>query len=161
MMQSESKILPLPEALRLVAGWRLTAERVVFTNGCFDLIHPGHLRYLLEARALGHRLVVGLNSDASVRRLKGEGRPIMDEQARALLLACLLMVDLVVIFDEDTPLSLIRAIRPDLLVKGGDYRPGEIVGADEVLAWGGSVRVLSLIDGYSTTAIEARIRQHS
>jgi len=160
MMQPESKILPLPEALRLVAGWRLTSERVVFTNGCFDLIHPGHLRYLLEARALGHRLVVGLNSDASVRRLKGEGRPIMDEQARALLLACLLMVDLVIIFDEETPIELIRALRPDLLVKGGDYRPDEIVGADEVLAWGGVVRVLSLIDGYSTTAIEARIRQH-
>jgi rfaE bifunctional protein nucleotidyltransferase chain/domain len=160
MMQPESKILPLTEALRLVAGWRLTSERVVFTNGCFDLIHPGHLRYLLEARALGHRLVVGLNSDASVRRLKGEGRPIMDEQARALLLACLLMVDLVIIFDEETPIELIRALRPDLLVKGGDYRPDEIVGAEEVLAWGGAVRVLSLIDGYSTTAIEARIRQH-
>ena len=88
MMHPESKILPLTEALRLVAGWRLAGQRVVFTNGCFDLIHPGHLRYLLEARALGHRLVVGLNSDASVRGLKGEGRPIMDEQARALLLAC-------------------------------------------------------------------------
>lgn len=160
MMHPESKILPLPEALRLVAGWRLASQRVVFTNGCFDLIHPGHIRYLLEARALGQRLVVGLNSDASVRGLKGESRPIMDEQARALLLACLLMVDLVVIFDEETPIELIRALRPDLLVKGGDYRPEEIVGAEEVLAWGGAVRVLSLIDGYSTTAIEARIRQH-
>lgn len=159
MMHPDSKILPLPEALRLVNGWRLTDQRIVFTNGCFDLLHPGHLRYLLEARALGHRLVVGLNSDASVRGLKGAGRPIMDEQARALLLACLLMVDLVVIFDEETPLSLIRAIQPDWLVKGGDYRPEEIVGADEVLAWGGAVKVLSLIDGYSTTAIEARIRQ--
>ena len=158
-MHPDSKILPLPEALRLVNGWRLTDQRIVFTNGCFDLLHPGHLRYLLEARALGHRLVVGLNSDASVRGLKGAGRPIMDEQARALLLACLLMVDLVVIFDEETPLSLIRAIQPDWLVKGGDYRPEEIVGADEVLAWGGAVKVLSLIDGYSTTAIEARIRQ--
>lgn len=159
-MHPESKIQPLPEALRLVAGWRLTGQRVVFTNGCFDLIHPGHIRYLLEARALGQRLVVGLNSDASVRGLKGESRPIMDEQARALLLACLLMVDLVVIFDEETPIELIRALRPDLLVKGGDYRPEEIVGAEEVLAWGGAVRVLSLIDGYSTTTIEARIRQH-
>lgn len=158
-MHPDSKILLLPEALRLVNGWRLTDQRIVFTNGCFDLLHPGHLRYLLEARALGHRLVVGLNSDASVRGLKGAGRPIMDEQARALLLACLLMVDLVVIFDEETPLSLIRAIQPDWLVKGGDYRPEEIVGADEVLAWGGAVKVLSLIDGYSTTAIEARIRQ--
>lgn len=158
-MHPDSKILLLPEALRLVNGWRLTDQRIVFTNGCFDLLHPGHLRYLLEARALGHRLVVGLNSDASVRGLKGAGRPIMNEQARALLLACLLMVDLVVIFDEETPLSLIRAIQPDWLVKGGDYRPEEIVGADEVLAWGGAVKVLSLIDGYSTTAIEARIRQ--
>lgn len=157
-MKPATKIQSLDEALYLVSGWRLTSQKVVFTNGCFDLVHPGHLQYLTEARALGNRLVVGLNSDASVQRLKGTHRPIMDEAARAILLASLLMVDLVVIFDEDTPLNLIETLRPDVLVKGGDYTPNQIVGAAEVLSWGGAVEVLPFLPGYSTSAIEARIR---
>jgi D-beta-D-heptose 7-phosphate kinase/D-beta-D-heptose 1-phosphate adenosyltransferase len=157
-MNLNAKIQSWEEAARTVAGWRLSGKRVVFTNGCFDLMHPGHLTYLAQARALGGYLVVGLNTDASVSRLKGPHRPIMDEGARALLLASLAMVDLVVLFDQETPLELITTLRPDVLVKGGDYTPDQIVGAPEVLAWGGSVEVLPLVEGYSTTAIEARIK---
>lgn len=155
----ESKIQALPQAKAIVAGWRLTGDAIVFTNGCFDLMHPGHLRYLAAARALGKRLVVGLNSDASVTRLKGPDRPIMDEQARALLLASLLFVDLVVLFDEDTPLALITELQPDVLAKGGDYAIADIVGAPEVQQRGGQVVVLPFVEGYSTSSIEARIRK--
>lgn len=158
-MNPAAKIQSWEEAARTVAGWRLSGRRVVFTNGCFDLMHPGHLTYLGQARALGGYLVVGLNTDTSVSRLKGPHRPIMDEQARALLLASLIMVDLVVLFDQETPLELIKALRPDVLAKGGDYAAHQIVGAQEVLSWGGAVEVLSLVEGYSTTAIEARIKQ--
>lgn len=153
------KIQALPQAAATVAGWRLLGDGLVFTNGCFDLMHPGHLTYLAAARALGRRLIVGLNSDASVTRLKGPTRPIMDEHARALLLASLLFVDLVVVFDEDTPLTLITTLQPDTLVKGGDYDVANIVGAPEVQQRGGQVVVLPFVEGYSTSSIEGRIRR--
>ncbi len=153
-----SKILPSEQALRLVNTWRATHARIVFTNGVFDLVHPGHLHYLSEARALGTHLIVGLNADVSVRRLKGTTRPVMDQEARALLLASLLMVDLVVLFEADTPIDLITLLKPDILVKGGDYRPETIVGAPEVRSWGGDVRVLSFLEGYSSSMIIEKIR---
>jgi rfaE bifunctional protein nucleotidyltransferase chain/domain len=146
------------ESLRdQIRQWQLQGERVVFTNGCFDLLHYGHLHYLADARDLGHRLVVALNSGASVRRLKGPTRPINDETTRAHLMAGLEVVDAVVFFDEDTPYELIQALQPDVLVKGGDWQPEQIVGADLVLARGGDVRSLPFVDGYSTTKIEQKI----
>ena len=143
------------------AGERFTDEfrekhRIVFTNGCFDLLHRGHVYYLSKAREMGDLLVVGLNSDNSVSRLKGKGRPVNNQESRAEVLAALGMVDHVIIFEEDTPLELIRMVRPDLLVKGGDYRVEEIVGYDEVTSRGGSVHVIPLLEGYSTTAIIER-----
>ncbi len=129
-----------------------------FTNGCFDLLHPGHVQYLSEARALGDLLVVGLNSDASVARLKGPGRPLQDEAARAAILLGLRSVDAVVRFDEDTPLELIRALRPEVLVKGGDYTPETVVGRALVEAHGGRLVLLPFLPGHSTSAIERRIK---
>lgn len=147
------------EALRdTVARWRAGGDRVVFTNGCFDILHYGHLHYLAEARDLGQRLVVGLNSGDSVRRLKGPSRPINDEATRAHLLAALEVVDAVAFFDTDTPMELIQTILPDVLVKGGDWRPEQIVGSDVVLANGGQVLSLPFVEGYSTTNIERKIR---
>ncbi|WP_405285163.1 D-glycero-beta-D-manno-heptose 1-phosphate adenylyltransferase [Gaopeijia maritima] len=143
---------------RLVAQLgRPREERLVFTNGCFDLIHPGHVAYLEAARALGDRLVVGVNTDASVRRLKGPSRPMVDEEARLRVLAGLASVDAVTLFDEDTPAELIAALRPDVLVKGGDYTPERIVGRDLVEADGGEVAVIPFLPGYSTTALVRRI----
>ena len=151
------KIQP-PDALRqTLAAWRAAGQKIVFTNGCFDLLHFGHLHYLADARDLGDRLVVGLNSAASVRRLKGPTRPINDEHTRTHALAALQFVDAVVIFEDDTPLELIRAVMPDVLVKGGDWQPAQIVGADLVLANGGQVRSLPFVDGYSTTSLEQKI----
>ncbi len=140
-----------------VTSWQAAGERVVFTNGVFDLLHPGHVTYLEEARALGDRLIVGLNADASVKRLKGASRPLQTEEDRAVVLAGLKAVDGVVVFAEDTPLALITALRPDVLVKGGDYTLRTIVGAAEVLAWGGEVRVLGFVPGKSTTGLIARM----
>ena len=133
--------------------------RLVFTNGCFDLLHPGHVLYLHEARALGDALVVGLNTDASVRRLKGPGRPLVEEDARAIVLAGLGCVDAVTLFDEDTPRELVAALLPDVLVKGGDYAPDAVVGREEVEAAGGEVRILPFVAGHSTTEIVRRIRE--
>lgn len=133
--------------------------KVVFTNGVFDLLHPGHIDLLTAARAAGDALVVGVNSDASVRRLgKGPERPIQSESSRAYVLAALAAVDRVVIFDEDTPLELVLALRPDVLVKGGDYVEGTIVGATEVRAWGGDVTVIPLLQGFSTSSLVDRVR---
>jgi D-beta-D-heptose 7-phosphate kinase/D-beta-D-heptose 1-phosphate adenosyltransferase len=132
--------------------------RVVFTNGVFDLLHPGHVDVLLGARRAGDHLVVGLNSDASVRRLKGPERPVRSEAERAYVLAALEMVDCVVLFEEDTPLELIRELRPDVLVKGGDYHEGTIVGASDVRSWGGDVQVVPLTPGQSTTNIIRTLR---
>lgn len=142
-----------------LAGWRQAKLRVGFTNGCFDLIHPGHVRVLAEARAECDRLVVGVNSDASVRRLKGPGRPVQNEVARAEVLAALESVDLVAIFDEDTPLRLIEQVRPTVLVKGGDYDRSTVVGADLVEAMGGRVHIVGLLAGQSSSRLIARSRE--
>lgn len=156
-LQLQQKIKSSAAIRDIVAQWRASGERIVFTNGCFDILHYGHLHYLAEARDLGDRLVIGLNSGDSVRRLKGPSRPINDEATRAHLLAALEVVDAVVFFNEDTPLELIKAVQPDVLVKGGDWKPEQIVGSDLVLARGGTVRSLPFIDGYSTTNIEQKI----
>ena len=150
------KILSRPDALR----WRAAqAGRVVFTNGVFDLLHPGHVDVLLGARRRGDVLVVGLNSDDSVRRLKGPTRPVRSQDDRAYVLAALEPVDVVTIFDEDTPLELVRALQPDVIVKGGDYSVEDVVGARDVLARGGSVVIIPLTPGHSTTATIDQVRE--
>lgn len=149
------KLLSVEEAVRRFG--RPRTERVVFTNGCFDILHRGHVEYIHTARGLGDRLVVGLNGDASVSRLKGPTRPVNPFDDRALVLAGLEAVDAVVRFDEDTPLRLIEALLPDVLVKGGDYRPDEIVGATEVREAGGEVVVVPLVEGRSTSGIIERM----
>ena len=151
------KSRPLPRALEQVERWRLRGLKIGFTNGCFDLLHPGHVALLAQARAACDRLVVGLNSDASVARLKGASRPVQPETARAAVLASLSSVDLVVVFPEDTPMALIEAIRPDVLVKGADYRVEEVVGADFVQSYGGTVVLADLVAGHSTTATIKKI----
>lgn len=148
----ESKI-KTPATLKRLLSVQKNKNRVVFTNGCFDLVHKGHVRYLQKARSLGDILVVALNSDESVRRLKGPTRPINALPDRMEVLAALECVDYVTWFDEDTPLKLIILLHPAYLVKGGDWKPSEIVGSDEVLAWGGKVRSLPFVDGYSTTRL--------
>lgn len=142
---------------RRLWAWRLKGRRIVFTNGCFDLLHIGHITYLSEAAALGDRLVVGLNSDDAVRRLKGAGRPVIPESARAFSLASLFFVDAVCIFKENTPYELIRQVQPDVLVKGADYTAGQIVGSDIVLSGGGAVKTIPYLQEYSTTSIVGRI----
>jgi D-beta-D-heptose 7-phosphate kinase/D-beta-D-heptose 1-phosphate adenosyltransferase len=150
-----SKVMTRADAV----AWRTGAPgRVVFTNGVFDLLHPGHIDVLLGARRAGDLLVVGVNSDDSVRRLKGPARPVRTEAERTYVLAALAMVDVVVVFSQDTPLDLILAMRPDVLVKGGDYAEATIVGAREVRAWGGQVAIIPLTPGHSTTAIIQRLR---
>lgn len=153
-----SKVRDLPDAQR----WRAAQEgRVVFTNGVFDLLHPGHVDILVGARRCGDALVVGLNSDTSVKRLKGPERPVRSEAERAYVLAALEAVDCVVVFDADTPIDLVEALRPDVLVKGGDYTEATIVGASEVRGWGGDVRVIPLTPGQSTTNIIQTLRGHT
>lgn len=143
-------------------AWRASQQgRVVFTNGVFDLLHPGHVDVLLGARRFGDALIVGVNSDASVKRLKGPDRPIRDEAERAYVLAAFEMVDCVVIFREDTPIELVKGLRPDVLVKGGDYSEATIVGAPEVRGWGGDVRVIPITPGHSTTNLVNRLRAQS
>lgn len=144
-----------------ISNWKNEGKRIVFTNGCFDILHFGHLHYLAAARDLGDKLVVGMNSADSVRRLKGPHRPINDEATRLYALAALEFVDAVVIFDTDTPLDLIKKVQPDVLVKGGDWQAHQIVGAAEVLAFGGSVQSLPFVTGYSTTSIEQKIKQQN
>ncbi len=136
-----------------VAMWRFQNKRIVFTNGCFDILHRGHIEYLSKARDLGDVLIIGVNTDASVRRLKGDKRPVQDETSRALVLASLRFVEGVVLFDEDTPYNLIDLVKPDVLVKGGDYSEDTIVGADIVKAHGGEVVTVPLTEGYSTTRL--------
>lgn len=153
------KVQDWSTAAQTVRKWQNNGLEIVFTNGCFDLVHFGHLAYLAEAAAQGQKLVLGLNSDASVARLKGAHRPIKDQKNRSYLLASLEMVDLVVLFEEDTPLELIQTIQPDVLVKGGDWSIEEIVGSELVLAKGGSVKSLTFVKGYSTTNLEQKIQK--
>lgn len=136
----------------------LENKRIVFTNGCFDILHPGHTDYLSKAKILGDILVLGLNSDASIQRLKGTSRPIQNLEARALVLSALASVDFIISFEEDTPLQLIQAIQPDVLVKGGDYTEENIVGAEEVKSKGGTVSIIPFLEGYSTSAIVHKIK---
>ena len=155
---SEDKIMTLAEAAQTAERWRKQGLKVGVTNGVFDLLHPGHLSSIRQARAACDRLIIGINSDTSVKRLKGEGRPVQGESARASVLASLADVDGVVIFSDDTPLNLIREIRAAVLVKGGDYKAEEVVGGDLVKGWGGEIVLAKLIDGQSTTATIARLK---
>ncbi|MEM6830485.1 MAG: D-glycero-beta-D-manno-heptose 1-phosphate adenylyltransferase [Bacteroidota bacterium] len=159
MTPSQHKILDKENAFEKVAQWKNQGLEVVFTNGCFDILHLGHVDYLEKARGLGDKLVLGLNADDSVRRLKGESRPINHEQARARILASLQFIDLVVFFGEDTPLELISYLKPDILVKGKDYDVSNIVGADIVIEHGGKVETIELVDGFSTTNIIEKIKE--
>lgn len=155
-----TKIYSLPEMLMQVKRWRLQNKKIVFTNGVFDILHEGHIASLSEAASYGDVLVAAVNADASVKRLKGNNRPVNGQNARALLLASLLMTDAVIIFEEDTPQQLIAALQPDVLVKGGDYTIEEIAGATEVIAAGGQVKIAKIIDGVSTTAIIQKMKNH-
>ncbi len=149
----KNKILAGDDLQRQLNYWRFKAKKIVFTNGCFDIVHRGHVEYLAQASDLGDVLIVGLNSDASIRRLKGEGRPVNDEIARAEVLASMSAVGAVVLFDENTPKELIELVQPDVLVKGADYKPEDIVGYDTVTKKGGEVVTITFVDGYSTTNI--------
>ena len=154
----QTKIFKLPELVRRLEQIRFLGKTVAFTNGIFDIIHQGHIFSLSQAAKEGDFLVIGLNSDSSTRRLKGNSRPINDEQSRATVLAALLMVDAVVIFEEDTPLELIKALMPDVIVKGGDYTVDQIAGAKEVIANGGRVVINEIKEGFSTTSIIQKIQ---
>lgn len=153
------RICRAEEASQICHQWQTEGKSVVFTNGCFDILHRGHLEYLIQAAELGDKLVIGLNSDHSIKRLKGPERPVNALPDRALALAVLQFVSLVVPFEDDTPLGLIEHLKPNILVKGGDYTIDTIVGAKETLQRGGTVKVLPFVDGYSTTAIIERLRK--
>ncbi len=155
------KVLTTAQLQPMLELWRFFGKKVVFTNGCFDLLHLGHLDYLSKAADLGDIFIIGVNTDASVSRLKGPMRPVNDQQSRAMLLAAFGFVDAVVLFDEPTPKALIDFIQPDVLVKGNDYKAEDIVGYDTVMAKGGRVATIPLVEGYSTTAIINRIIQGS
>jgi rfaE bifunctional protein nucleotidyltransferase chain/domain len=144
-------------AANITANWKAEGKKIIFTNGCFDLLHIGHIITLHEAKSFGDKLIIGLNDDASITRLKGTHRPLKDQRQRSYILAALEMVDLVVIFSEDTPLKLITAIVPDILVKGGDWPLNQIVGSEFVIKHGGEVKQIPYIKGYSTTSIEDKI----
>jgi rfaE bifunctional protein nucleotidyltransferase chain/domain len=154
-----SKIYSLPDLEKAIRMWRLLNKKIVFTNGVFDILHEGHIASLSQAASFGNILIVGLNSDDSVKRLKGPSRPVNNENARALLLASLLMTDAVILFKEDTPLNLINVIMPDILVKGGDYTIEQIAGAKEVIANGGEVILADIVEGISTTAIIEKLKK--
>ena len=157
----QSKIFENAQVLDpLLAQWKQAGNGIVFTNGCFDLVHRGHIDSLAQAAGLGDRLIVGLNSDVSVKLLKGQNRPLIDQYSRAVLLASLLMVDAVVLFDEETPYGLIRSIQPDVLVKGSEYQVEEIAGYDIVLASGGRVERIDLTKGFSTTDLIQKIKDN-
>lgn len=153
------KIKTVAEAKQLIAAWKVIGKTVAFTNGCFDILHPGHLYSLAETAKEADYLIVGLNSDASVKRLKGAERPINNVNDRAIILANLILVDMVVIFEEDTPLELISTLLPDVLVKGGDYNIDTIVGAKEVIAHGGKVIINPIVEGFSTTQTIEKIKK--
>jgi D-glycero-beta-D-manno-heptose 1-phosphate adenylyltransferase len=161
MEKATAKIRSRQAAVAKVAEWKAKGEKIVFTNGCFDIIHLGHVDYLERARDMGSKLVVGLNTDSSVGRFKGPGRPVQSEESRARVLASFQFVDLVVPFNEDTPLDLISALQPDVLVKGSDYLAENIVGADVVKKGGGKVVTIDFVNGYSTTGVIEKIRKET
>ncbi|MBD1394923.1 D-glycero-beta-D-manno-heptose 1-phosphate adenylyltransferase [Mucilaginibacter glaciei] len=153
-----SKITDLPTLLAKVSDWKNEGKKIVFTNGVFDLLHLGHITYMANAAELGDKLIIGLNADSSVKRLKGPNRPVNDQANRAALLAAMFFIDAVVVFEEDTPLNLITAVLPDVLVKGADYTVENIAGAKEVLANGGEVKTITLVEGHSSTNIINKIK---
>jgi D-beta-D-heptose 7-phosphate kinase/D-beta-D-heptose 1-phosphate adenosyltransferase len=155
----QQKILNAHQLQQELMRWRKFSKKIAFTNGCFDILHAGHIHSLMQAASFADVLIVGLNSDASTKRLKGDNRPVNNEQDRALLLASLVMVDAVVFFDEDTPYELITSVMPDVLVKGGDYTVDTIVGAKEVIANGGNVEIIPLVEGLSTTSLIQKIER--
>ena len=159
-LDAGEKVVTLSQLARRVSSWHAVGDKVVFTNGCFDLLHIGHITLLEQARREGDRLVVAINSDASVRGLKGPGRPIVGENERARILAALAAVDAVMIFNEPTPLDAIMTLRPDVIVKGGDYDESAVVGADEVKSWGGRVKIVPTVEGFSTTGLIAKAIPH-
>lgn len=144
---------------RLAKKWKVESQTIIFTNGCFDLLHLGHIDYLSKASDLGDKLILGLNADDSVRRLKGKHRPLQNEESRKMILASLQFIDAVVVFKEDTPIELIQRIQPDVLVKGGDYTVETVVGADIVTQYGGRVELIPFVNGHSTSSIEEKIRR--
>lgn len=152
----QQKIVDIPTLKRMIAAWQLKSKKVVFTNGCFDIIHAGHIHLLTTARSFGDILIAGLNTDASVSKLK-PGRPIQDEQSRAMIMASFDFIDAVILFDEETPLELIMALQPDVVVKGGDYTPDTVVGKSIVEKNGGRVEIVQLLDGFSTSSIILKI----
>jgi rfaE bifunctional protein nucleotidyltransferase chain/domain len=157
----KGKVFHIEELRANLNIWRLLEKKIVFTNGCFDLLHLGHIDYLSKAADLGDKLVIGLNSDASTAALKGPSRPIIDQYSRSIMLSSLSFVDAVILFDDPTPLELIAQIRPDVLVKGADYTVDQIVGSDLVLGYGGDVQTIEYLSGYSTSSIEKKIRSLS
>lgn len=152
------KISDLLELKASIAAWKSEGKKVVFTNGVFDLLHIGHITYMAKASEMGDKLIIGLNSDSSVKRIKGDDRPVNDQNSRAALLAALFFVDAIVVFEEDTPIHLITTLMPDILVKGADYLVENIIGAKEVIANGGEVKTINLVEGYSSTSIIQKIR---
>ncbi|MDI9355744.1 MAG: D-glycero-beta-D-manno-heptose 1-phosphate adenylyltransferase [Chitinophagaceae bacterium] len=159
MIQTSKKICSLADAIPTIRGWKKDTNKIVFTNGCFDIIHKGHIDYLEEAKNLGDKLIVGINSDASIRKLKGKNRPIIDEASRLRVLAAIECIDMVILFEEETPLLVIKAIHPDILVKGADYMQKEVIGADLVLQNGGKVQLIQITEGYSTSRIVEKIKE--
>lgn len=155
----KNKIYQLDDLLKKVEQWKKQKLTIVFTNGCFDILHLGHVDYLEKARSMGDKLIVGLNTDSSIKNIKGAGRPIISEDSRAQVLAALMFVDAVVLFNENTPYELILAIKPDILIKGNDYSLENIVGGDFVISNGGKVCTIDLVPGFSTTSIVNRIKE--
>jgi rfaE bifunctional protein nucleotidyltransferase chain/domain len=155
------KIIDRDELPARLAYWKFKCRKLVFTNGCFDMLHRGHIEYLAKAASFGEMLLVGLNTDTSVQKIKGAGRPLNDEQSRAVALASLLFVDAVVLFDEETPYELIKSVKPDVLVKGNDYKAEDIVGYDIVTNNGGQVITVDLVEGYSTTSLINKIKNNN
>ncbi len=158
MLHPKDKIYTLSELCTLSTRWKNHGEKVVFTNGCFDILHQGHLDLLKYSKAQGDRLIVALNTDTSVKKLKGDSRPINNEELRSEIMASLYYVDAVLLFDEQTPLTLIESLKPDIIVKGGDYKASEVVGADIVINSGGEVKIFSLLQGHSTTDTIKKIK---
>jgi rfaE bifunctional protein nucleotidyltransferase chain/domain len=155
----KSKILTPEKLITQLKVWEFKEQKVVFTNGCFDVLHHGHMVYLSQAKDLGNKLIIGLNTDFSVKRLKGNNRPINPEYSRAIMLAAFQFVDAVILFNDDTPNKLIKQVQPDILVKGGDYKKEDIVGADVVLKGGGDVVTIDFVEGYSSSAIINRMKK--
>ncbi|MGM0612611.1 MAG: D-glycero-beta-D-manno-heptose 1-phosphate adenylyltransferase [Bacteroidota bacterium] len=161
LQKIQQKIIPWDQASTIATKAKTSGKKIVFSNGCFDILHRGHVEYLSKAADFGDFLVIGLNSDNSVRRLKGENRPLNQQNSRALLLAAMQFVDYVVLFDEDTPYELIKAVQPDILVKGKDYKAADIVGYDIVTGQGGEVKTIDLVEGFSTSGIIEKIKKES